>query len=79
MKVRAAITETKGYKVSLCSSQGNKIQHAQQFTYHTEVLYLPIEGKKKKRKQKKRKKNMYVGKKIITKSFIVTFNLYVFL
>lgn len=56
MKVRAAITETKGYKVSCCSSQGNKIWHAQQFTYHTEALYLPIEEEKKKRKEEK---NMY--------------------
>lgn len=76
MKVRAAITETKGYKVSCCSSQGNKIWHAQQFTYHTESLYLPIEEEKKK-KGKKRKICM-VRKKIITHSFMVTFNLHVF-
>lgn len=57
MKVRAAITETKGYKVSCRSSQGNKIWHAQQFIYHTEALYLPIEEEK----NGKEKKNMYGG------------------
>lgn len=57
MKVRAAITETKGYKVSFCSkvSQGNKIWHAQQFTYHTEALYLTIEEEGKKKREKKEK------------------------
>lgn len=76
MKVRAAITETKGYKVSFCSkvSQGNKIWHAQQFTYHTEALYLTIEEEGKKKKKRKERKSCAVEKKIMTQSFMVTFN-----
>lgn len=61
MKLRGAITETKGYKVSGCSSQGNKIWHAQQFTCHTEALYLHIKRKKgEKKKKKKRKRGVCV-------------------
>lgn len=62
MKVRTAITETKGYKVSRCSSQGNKIWHAQQFAYHTEALYLPIDEKKKINRRKKMKKKRKIWK-----------------
>lgn len=55
MKLRGAITETKGYEVSGCSSQGNKIWHAQQFSCHTETLYLPTKEKKRKKKEKREK------------------------